>query len=88
MKNFVECQNDNFGGAEYCTFSMERNTKFGFVCIVTSFDFVSHVAFNSVEEYTKLISSDDFMADMYKELEELNVGESTNIGDEIWVRCW
>lgn len=88
MKNFVFCQNDSHKGASYETYSMEKETKYGFVCIALSFDFVSHVSFNSVDELTELMCCDDLMAEMYDELETMAVGESTNIGDETWVRVW
>lgn len=88
MKDFVFCQSDSRNGASYDTYSMERGTKYGFICIALTFDFVSHVSFNSVDEWTDLLECGDLIAEMYNELETMNVGESTNIGDETWVRVW
>lgn len=90
MNNFVFCQNDSFKSATYETYSMERNAKFGFVCISLGFDFVSHVAFDSLDDYYTLCDIDprEVECGFYDELITMNVGESTNIGDTIWTRCW
>lgn len=88
MKDFIFCQSDSRNGASYDTYAMERGTKYGFICIALTFDFVSHVSFNSVDEWTDLLECGDLTAELYQELATMTVGESTNIGDETWVRVW
>lgn len=90
-ENFVLCQNEVCSGAEYHTFGLMRKSAFGFVCFVPAFEFVSHVAFDSVSEYTKMLdcpNGGEVGDDDYSKLEELEIGEQTNIGDAIWLRLW
>lgn len=84
MKDFVNCQNCESNSASYNTFAFNRTKKFGFVCVCDTFDFVAHVAFDSASEYAELLGCDN----VYDELESIAVGESINIGDENWIRCW
>lgn len=91
MKNFVYCQNDKNRGAEYHTFALERQSKYGFVCFVPSFDFISHIAFDSAEAYMELTDNTDPNVPGwhdYTELEDVEVGSQTCIGDAIWLRLW
>ena len=90
-KNFVLCQNEVCGGAEYHTYGLMRKAQYGFVCFVPTFDFVSHVAFDSASEYMQMMdcpNEGEVGYYDYSELEELEIGEQTNIGDAIWLRLW
>lgn len=89
MDNFVLCQNDKTQGAEYNTFALGHESKFGYVCFVPSFDFVAHVAFDTVASYCELVgSSDEREVERYAKLELLNVGEQVFINDAFWLRLW
>ena len=91
MNNFVLCQTDKNAGAEYNTFALERESVYGFVCFVPSFDYVAHVAFDTAEDYMELVGCADegeTGCHDYNELTALKVGKQTCIGDAIWLRLW
>jgi len=91
MDNFIFCQNDKNRGAEYNTFALERESRYGFVCFVPSFDYVAHVAFDTAEDYMELVGCTDEGEPGYHDynvLTLLEVGSQTCIGDAIWLRLW
>lgn len=87
MKSFNLCQCDSFKSAEYNTFAFDSKKKFGFVCVNIECGFVSHVAFDSVQDLAELFGSEiDFYSALG--LEKLNVGESYKNMSDVWTRVW
>lgn len=80
MEKYYYC-----GDSEYDHIEVNKNTKFGFVCIEFDFNLVCHVGFNSAKEYAEELGADEYE---FEKLEDLQVGQSTYLGDYMYVRLW
>lgn len=79
MGRFYFCKDSD----EYI--KVDKNTKYGFICIEFSYDMAEYVSFNSAKEYAKEWSTNE---DEFDDLEKLEVGESVYLGDFLHVRIW
>ena len=85
-QSFTEVQNDFTEGAGYNTYAFYKVHNYGFVCINLEQDFVSHVSFNTEDDFI------DIMGDVYiySSLVSMKVGESLEdrFNGVTWVRLW
>ena len=85
---FSEIQNATGKGGEYHTFNTEdgqKKFKKGFIYINSSDDFFGVQALNSSKEYEEFVGVDE---GIYFELDDLKVGETTEIDNSTIIRIW
>ena len=85
---FSEVQNAAEKGGEYHTYSFQdgqKKFKKGFIYVNTSDDFFGIQALNSSKEYEEFVGVED---GLYSELDNLKVGETTEIDNSTIIRIW
>jgi hypothetical protein len=85
---FSEVQNAVEKGGEYHTYSFQdgqKKFKKGFIYINSSDDFFGIQALNSSKEYEDFVGVEE---GLYSELDNLKVGETTEIDNSTIIRIW
>lgn len=83
-----EVQNDFGKGGEYHTYSFsegEKKFKKGFIYINSDDEFAGIQAMNSAKEYEDFLGVDE---GQYAELDDMKIGETTEIDDCMIIRIW
>lgn len=85
---FSEVQNETGKGGEYHTYSFQdgqKKFKKGFIYINSSDDFFGVQALNSAKEYEEFVGVEE---GLYSELDNMKVGDTTEIDNSTIIRIW
>ena len=85
---FSEVQNEIGKGGEYHTYSFQdgqKKFKKGFIYINSSDDFFGVQALNSAKEYEEFVNVEE---GSYSELDDMKVGDTTEIDNSTIIRIW
>ena len=85
---FSEVQNEVGKGGEYHTFDIQdgqKKFKKGFIYVNSSDDFFGIQALNTAKEYEEFVGVEE---GLYSELDNLKIGETTEIDNSTIIRIW